>query len=164
MTRDMFPEAVTAMRAAMDAPLADKIAMSIQLLRHYEPLALKLSPDGYWLAYSGGKDSDVILQLAKLAGVKYKAVYNVTTLDPPELTRYIRREHKEVTWNLPKISMLRMFLESAKGPPTRLARWCCQVYKEQGGNGTVKIIGVRAAESPRRAATWKQYTVHRSGD
>lgn len=40
------------------------------------------------------------------------------------------------------------------GPPTRLIRWCCEKYKEQGGNGKFKAIGVRAEESPRRKGIW----------
>lgn len=161
---DMFPEAYTAMAMAMNAPLSQKVETAIALLRHYEPLALKLNPAGYWLAYSGGKDSDVILQLAKMAGVKYQAVYNVTTLDPPELTRYIKHQHPEVRWNIPKISMLRRLVSKTNGPPTRFVRWCCEEYKEVSGKGSAKIIGVRADESARRAATWKQFLVRRSGN
>ncbi len=36
------------------------------------------------VAYSGGKDSDVILELVKMAGVRYRAIYKNTTIDPPE--------------------------------------------------------------------------------
>lgn len=35
------------------------------------------------VSYSGGKDSDVILELAKMSGVKYRAIYKNTTIDPP---------------------------------------------------------------------------------
>ena len=34
------------------------------------------------VAYSGGKDSDVILELARMAGIKYRAIYKNTTIDP----------------------------------------------------------------------------------
>ena len=40
------------------------------------------------------------------------------------------------------------------GPPTRLIRWCCQIYKEQGGKGLLRSIGVRAPESTRRKGLW----------
>lgn len=34
------------------------------------------------VCYSGGKDSDVILELTKMAGVNYEAIYKNTTIDP----------------------------------------------------------------------------------
>ena len=147
---------------AMAQPLAVKIRQAIGLLQLHEGMAKSLAPDGYWLAYSGGKDSDVILELAQMAGVQYRPVYNVTTIDAPELVRYIKREHPEVEFNRPEKALLTMLAEDkSNGPPTRRARWCCEVYKEQGGLGTAQVTGVRAAESTRRAAMWKQVTPHR---
>jgi phosphoadenosine phosphosulfate reductase len=141
--------------AALALPLAIKIQKAVATLKEWEAKALALSPDGYWLAYSGGKDSDVILELAKMAGVKFRAVYNVTTIDPPELVRYIREVHTEVEFNRPAVAMLKRLVESSNGPPTRLARWCCEEYKERGGNDMAKIVGVRIAESARRAKLWR---------
>jgi phosphoadenosine phosphosulfate reductase len=144
---------------ALAAPLELKIKQAVGLLQLYEATALQHQPEGYWLAYSGGKDSDCILELAKIAGVRYKPVYNVTTIDPPELVRYIKREHPDVEFNRPKVAMLTKMIE--KHPPTRLGRWCCEKYKEQGGNGYAKIIGVRIAESASRAARWRSVVPHR---
>ena len=45
--------------------------------------------------FSGGKDSCVILALAKMAGINYEAHYNVTSVDPPELVRFIKREYPD---------------------------------------------------------------------
>lgn len=42
------------------------------------------------IAYSGGKDSDVILQLAKEAGIKYRAIYKNTTIDPPGTIKHAK--------------------------------------------------------------------------
>lgn len=50
--------------------------------------------DPYYLAYSGGKDSDVILALAKMAGVKFEAVHNLTTVDAPETIYHVRSPPK----------------------------------------------------------------------
>lgn len=70
---------------------APHIQYSIDLIRRAERLALKMQPGkGFWLAFSGGKDSQCIYHLAKLAGVKFEAHYAVTTLDHPELVRFIR--------------------------------------------------------------------------
>ena len=120
----MEPNPAQILAYAQARPLDEKIDRAIEALRHYEAAALRLSEDGYWLAFSGGKDSIVILDLARQAGVAFKAVYNVTTIDPPELVRFIKREHPDVEWNRPRIPMLLKLSESTNGPPTRAARWC----------------------------------------
>lgn len=148
---------------ALRRPLAEKIESAIGLLQLYEGKALDLSQDGFWLAYSGGKDSECILELARMAGVKYQPVYNVTTIDPPEVVRFIKREHPEVRINrLPK-SLLTRVVEKGNGPPTRRARWCCEEYKERGGAGMAKVVGVRVVESARRAKLWRAVVPGRNG-
>lgn len=83
--------------------LDDKIKAAVEFLQKAEKLALKMQPShGFWLAFSGGKDSCVILELAKMAGVKFTAYYNVTTIDPPKLVRFIIEEHPEVVRLHPK--------------------------------------------------------------
>jgi len=129
--------------------------------RELEHLAVKLHSEGYWLAFSGGKDSIVIKDLATRAGVKFRPVYNVTTIDPPELTRFIKREHPDVVWNMPPVPFFRCLAEKSNGPPTRIARWCCAKFKERGGRGWARVIGVRAAESTRRRANWKMILADR---
>jgi phosphoadenosine phosphosulfate reductase len=128
---------------------ADRIDRAIALLRQYEPA------DGYYLAFSGGKDSCVIKELAKMSGVKFDAWYNNTTIDPPELVRFIKEHHADVKWNQPDMAMMRKVEEW--GLPTRFNRWCCSEYKEQGGAGRVCIFGVRAAESMKRAMRWVEW-------
>lgn len=149
------------MQFAMSRPLAEKIRQAVAFLQGHETLA---GDEGYYLAFSGGKDSVVMLRLAELAGVKFDAWYNQTTIDPPELVRFIREHHPDVAWNVPQQGNLIMHMANkSNGPPTRLARWCCEIYKEQGGTGRVKLIGVRAAESPRRAAQWRQVMTGKKG-
>jgi phosphoadenosine phosphosulfate reductase len=115
----------------------------------------------YHGCFSGGKDSVVIKELARLAGVPIEWHYNVTTIDPPELVRFIRREHRDVAWSKPPHgNFFRRMVQ--KGFPTRRARWCCAEYKEKAPPaGAVLVLGVRAAESARRATTWKTITFHR---
>ena len=148
---------------ALRRPLAEKITCAVELLRLWEPKALELSPAGYWLAYSGGKDSECILELARMAGVRHRPVYNVTTIDPPELVRFIKRAHPEVEFNRPAKHLLTRLPDLHCGPPMRRARWCCREYKEAGGDGLVKIIGVRIAESPNRAKLWRASVPNRRG-
>ena len=42
------------------------------------------------LSYSAGKDSDVILELSKMAGIKYRAIYKNTTLDRPGAIKHAK--------------------------------------------------------------------------
>jgi phosphoadenosine phosphosulfate reductase len=143
---------------ALAQPLDRKIERAIMLLKHWESAALKLDPRGYWVADSFGKDSDCIVELAKMAGVAHHCEHNLTTLDPPELIRYGKRTRPDTHINKQPMSMLYMMAnDKSNGPPTRLARWCCELYKEQGGKRVVKIIGVRVEESPRRASLWSEF-------
>jgi len=77
--------------------LEPKIYRAIEYLKMYEATALRMNPDGYYLAFSGGKDSQVIYELARMAGVKFKAYYHITTVDPPELTKFIKDQYPNVT-------------------------------------------------------------------
>ena len=67
--------------------LSDKIFNSICFLRKMEKMALQYSPDGFHVAFSGGKDSQVIHELCRMAHVKFKAYFYQTSVDPPELLR-----------------------------------------------------------------------------
>lgn len=135
--------------------LGERVDRAVALLRENEP------QEGYWLAFSGGKDSVVIKHLAQRAGVRFDAVYNDTTIDPPELVRFIKQSHKDVAiQRQQEHSLLWMVANTVKGPPTRTQRWCCEKYKEGAGLGRSKVIGVRAAESQRRARLWKEVVSH----
>lgn len=128
-----------------------KIDKAVALLKKAERLALKYNPaDGYYLAFSGGKDSQCIYHLAKLAGVKFTAHYAVTTIDPPELMRFIRTHYPDVRWERPKMTFFQL-IRKKKCLPTRKIRFCCQELKETGGEGQVVITGVRRAESVKRS-------------
>ena len=48
------------------------------------------------ISYSGGKDSDVILELAKMAGIPYRAIYKCTTIDPPGTIKHCKEKGVEV--------------------------------------------------------------------
>lgn len=137
-------------------PGFDHVEAAIKLLQMFEPTALQWQPKhGYWLAFSGGKDSCVILDLAKRSGVKFKAFYNVTTIDPPELVRFIRKEHPEVTFNRQQKMGMAEMMATQKGLPSRIIRWCCEEYKHTAGSDWVNILGVRQAESVARKALWR---------
>lgn len=121
-----------------------KIENAIGILKRFEP------EGGYYLAFSGGKDSICIYQLTKMAGVKFDAHYNLTTVDPPEVVRFIKTEYPDVIIHRPKESMWELIVRKGT-PPTRMIRYCCQILKEGGGNGRTVVLGVRAEESAKRA-------------
>lgn len=130
--------------------LSEKIDYSIALIHKGERLALSLNPEeGYFVGFSGGKDSQVLLELVKMAGVKYHAYYSVTTNDPPENVRFIRENYPEVTFIHPKETFLK--LVGKKGLPTMTHRFCCERLKEHAGVGNLVLTGVRAEESRKRA-------------
>jgi phosphoadenosine phosphosulfate reductase len=130
--------------------LQEKIDYSIALIKKAEPLALRYSPDGFYLAFSGGKDSQVIYHLAKEAGVKFKAHMNLTSVDPPTVIRFVREHYPDVELHRPKESIYQL-IPKKHGLPTQRMRWCCFNLKEQSGEGTVTILGIRREESIRRA-------------
>lgn len=135
----------------------DKVESAIQRFKAFEP------EEGYYLAFSGGKDSSVIKKLAELSGVKFEAHYTLTSVDPPELVRFIKKEHPDVIIDIPRypddyknpklagkqITMWNLIPEK-KMPPTRLVRYCCSELKESRGEGRFVVTGVRWQESSKR--------------
>lgn len=137
--------------AMFNTSLQKKIAHSVELLRKAERLAMAYdSEDGYYLAFSGGKDSQCLYHVAKLAGVKFRAHMNLTSVDPPEVIRFVKRQYPDVELIKPKDSIFNIAVKK-KILPTMRVRWCCEEYKETAGAGRVTLIGIRKAESSRRA-------------
>lgn len=131
--------------------LQRKIDYSITLLRKAEKMALEYdNTNGFYLAFSGGKDSQVIYHLAKEAGVKFKAHMNLTSVDPPEVIRFVKHQYPDVERIKPKMSIYDMAFNK-RFLPTQKIRWCCAEFKEMSGAGTVTIIGIRHTESSKRS-------------
>lgn len=123
--------------------------MAIERLKAFEP-----KEGEYRIAYSGGKDSDTVKILAKLADVKAEVVHNLTTVDMPETIYYIKSqpdviiEHNYYKDGKPK-TMWNLIVQKGM-PPTRKTRYCCSELKESTGIGKIVVTGVRWAESPAR--------------
>jgi phosphoadenosine phosphosulfate reductase len=115
-----------------------------------ERLRMFCPPEGYYLAFSGGKDSQCIYHLAQEAGVKFDAHYNITGIDPPELVYHIQKNYPDVKRE-PYTESMWQIIKRLRRPPTRKIRECCKVLKERGGVGRVVVTGVRAAESSMRS-------------
>ena len=121
----------------------NKVEVAISLLKAWEP------PEGYYLAFSGGKDSVAIYDLAVKAGVKFDAHYCVSPIDPKEIHDFIRENYPDVQWDYHARGFWKTVAK--KGLPLRQARWCCQIIKEAGGQGRVVIVGNRRAEGANRS-------------
>lgn len=131
--------------------LQKKILYSIDLIRKSEKMALRLDPEnGFYNTFSGGKDSQCLYHLVKLSGVKAKTHMNPTSVDPPEVIRFVKTQYPDVELIRPKMSIYEM-AKKKKILPTRILRWCCAEFKETSGTGKVTLIGIRREESSRRA-------------
>ena len=137
--------------AKVSKPLARKIEYSIDLIRKAEKMALRLDPEnGFYNTFSGGKDSQCLYHVVKLAGVKAKTHMNLTSVDPPEVIRFVKHHYPDVELIKPRMSIYDM-TKRKHFLPTRRFRWCCAEFKEKGGVGKVTLIGIRKEESARRA-------------
>ena len=115
------------------------------------------------ICYSGGKDSDVMLDIAKrcLKPNEFEVLNSHTTVDAPETVYHIREVFQKCesegikttvkmpSWKGKPISMWRL-IEERTSPPTRLARYCCEVLKETTTPNRMVAIGVREDESHKR--------------
>jgi len=130
--------------------LKRKIAYSIALIQRAEPTALRYRSGGFFVAFSGGKDSQVLLDLVERSHVLFTTQYNLTTLDPPENVHFIKEHYPGVEIVRPE----RTFLQTCryyKMLPTQWTRFCCKELKESSNPHAVTLTGVRRAESARRS-------------
>ena len=134
----------------MREELQKKVDRAIRLLQ-------SIPQDGdIEISYSSGKDSDVILELAKMAGIPYRAIYKATTIDPKGTIAHAREMGAEVIY--PKKTFFQLISE--KGFPNRRSRFCCSVLKEYKVCDRA-IQGIRRSESRKRAERYKEPEVCR---
>jgi phosphoadenosine phosphosulfate reductase len=126
----------------------DKVEQAIKRIKAFCPISTGYMDKPYYVAYSGGKDSDVLRILFELSGVRYDLVHNHTTVDAPETVHYIR-SIPNIQISYPEITMWALIVKK-RIPPTRLVRYCCSFLKERGGKGRCVATGVRWAESVKR--------------
>lgn len=119
--------------------LDKKIQQSIRLIKTLDGL----EPE---LAYSGGKDSDVILALAEMSGIKFHPKYKMTTIDPPGTIAHVKSKGVEII--KPKITFFHLI--EKRGFPSRFVRFCCAELKEYKILDKA-ILGIRRNESNARS-------------
>jgi len=149
----MFGAAVMEQLSLLTAQTKAEIA--IEFIKEHEP------PEGYFVGFSGGKDSVVTLDLVQRAGVKHQAYYSATGIDPPEVVKFINKHYPYVIHKRPLYKGHRSFygMIGEKFPPTLFARWCCNLLKKDPTRAIPlqhRIMGLRAEESSMRAKR-KQY-------
>lgn len=154
----------------MNTALQKKMKESIEIVQKAEKTALTYDPEnGFYLAFSGGKDSLCVHRILEIANVKFKGHFNLTSMEPPELIRFVRENYPNIENIKPRKSVYE--LSKTNSVPTRLFRWCCRAYKETAGAGKVTVTGVRKAESTNRgkrkiievtkhkfAGSWEEFT------
>lgn len=140
----------------------EKYDHSIEVLRLGSHISEEYYNDPLIISYSGGKDSDVLLQLAIESGIKFEVQNSHTTVDAPQTVYHIREVFKSLEEKgIPcvvhhardkggKLITMWSLIEHNKFPPTRIARYCCDYLKEQSTPNRIIAVGVREAESVKR--------------
>ena len=136
----------------MTEDLQKKVNRAIRLLKSASKVASKHGQP-LEICYSCGKDSEVILELAKMAGIDYRAIYKVTTIDPPGTIKHATEKGVELV--RPKESFFQLIRR--KGLPSRKVRFCCQELKEYKILDYA-VVGIRAEESAKRKEIYKEPT------
>lgn len=140
----------------------DAVERSIEHMR----LAARMSERYYskplLLCYSGGKDSDALVELARMSGIRFEAQHSLTTADAPETVKHVRATFARLEDDGVKCRIIRPTYKGRPAsmwsiipqklmPPTRTVRYCCAILKETGGAGRAICTGVRRAESSARS-------------
>lgn len=112
--------------------------------------------------YSGGKDSDVMLELFRRSGIPFEAHHSLTTADAPVTIYHIRETFRKLELDGIKCSIdkhiqpdgsrvtMWNLIPKKLMPPSRRMRYCCSELKETGCAGRMIATGVRWAESKKR--------------
>lgn len=139
-----------------------KLGAELSQIHYKQPLII---------CYSGGKDSDVLLDLAFKAGIEFEVINNHTTCDAPETVYHIRDKIEECNDKGIKAQIVQNTYADGRPKtmwnliikkgfaPTRLIRYCCSELKENTAYTRNRIIatGVRWDESVRRKATREEF-------
>jgi phosphoadenosine phosphosulfate reductase len=142
-----IPDQHPALASPSNCSVAFMTAEAIAFLQRHEP------EEGYFLGFSGGKDSIVTHELCRMAHVRFQAVYSCTGIDAPEVVRFIRENYPDVEFYHPKMSFWQGIRR--KSPPLRTMRWCCDLLKKDPVKRHPlfhnRVLGIRAEESFKRA-------------
>lgn len=140
----------------------DKEQEAIDLIRYGAQLSEQYYQKPIVCTYSGGKDSDVLLELFLRSGADFILQHSLTTVDAPQTMQHVRETFRRVenegiecemtkpVYKGQRVSMWSLIPQKSM-PPTRIFRYCCSVFKESALKGSVIATGVRWAESIKRS-------------
>ncbi len=140
----------------------DKVDIAIKRLQEASQMSQQVYQKPLLVTYSGGKDSDAVIELAKISEIPFEVVHSHTTVDAPETVYHVRNKfHKleldgykcEIHMPVYKGRRTSMWdlIVKLHVPPTRFFRYCCSILKEGTGDGRFIATGVRWDESVKRA-------------
>lgn len=146
---------------------------SIERLKLASEMSLKYYNKPILVTYSGGKDSDVSLELTLRSGIPFEVQNSHTTADAPETVRHIKKRFYELELKGIKCTINKPYYQGERVsmwsliplkliPPTRTVRYCCQVLKERAGDGRMITTGVRWDESSQRSTRGEMEIVGRT--
>ena len=134
----------------------DKEQMAIERLKVASEMSLSYYEQPMIICYSGGKDSDCLLELTRRSGVPFIVQHSHTTVDAPQTVNHVRKVFRQLEldsiktiYTMPKLTMWQLIVKK-KMPPTRLVRYCCSELKENFGKNMHIVTGVRKSESNSR--------------
>lgn len=139
----------------------DKLDIAVKRIQEASAMSIHFYEKPLLLTYSGGKDSDAVLEVAKIARIPFEVQHSHTTADAPETVYHVREKFRALelegikcsidypTYKGKRVSMWTL-IPREMFPPTRWNRYCCRVLKETGGRGRFIATGVRWEESARR--------------
>lgn len=102
---------------------------------------IRKAAEGYgktdmFVSFSGGKDSTVVsdLVMRALSDQQILHIYGDTTLEYPETLQYVKRfrkEHPKTPFLISRNNDKDFYdlCEKTSGPPSRVMRWCCTIFK-----------------------------------
>lgn len=146
------------------ASLPEKIERAKQILVLAADMSKKYYGKPLVVTYSGGKDSDVMLDIALkcLKSDEFEVLNSHTTVDPPEVVYHTRSVfnslkergikttiHYPVDKNGNPTSMWKLIIDK-QAVPTRFQRFCCETLKESSTPDRMCATGVRSDESKGR--------------
>lgn len=131
----------------MNKELEKKVEQAVKLLQ----VCFKAAGEPLEIAYSGGKDSDVILELARMSGIVYRAIYKNTTIDPPGTIKHAMENGVEI--RRPKETFFSLMMQI--GYPNRFRRYCCGILKEYKILDNC-VMGIRKCESVKRSKRYSE--------